>query len=146
MTTKVFFSKAFCKNYVVTWLPWPSTNSSLGAVHDGSRDWLTVAATMCADGTALAPLLIYQSDAGTIQDSWLRDFDLEEQDCFFSSSDSGWTSDEIGSKWLQELFDTRTAAKARRNWRSFPEPLRSFEKILLTSLSLPRRKPFSSMV
>jgi hypothetical protein len=89
----------------------------LGAVQDGSRDWLTVAATICADGTALAPLLIYQSDAGTIQDSWLRDFDPEEQDCFFSSSPSGWTSDEIGSKWLQELFDTRTAAKARRNWR-----------------------------
>ena len=89
----------------------------LGAVQDGSRDWLTVAATICADGTALAPLLIYQSDASTIQDSWLRDFDPEQQDCFFSSSPSGWTSDETGSKWLQELFDTRTAVKARRNWR-----------------------------
>lgn len=87
----------------------------LGAVQDGSRDWLTVAATICADGTAPAPLLIYQSDASTIQDSWLRDFDPEQQDCFFSSSPSGRTSDEIGSKWLQELFDTRTAAKARRN-------------------------------
>jgi hypothetical protein len=60
---------------------------------------------------------IYQSNAGTIQDSWLKDFDPEEQDRFFSSSLSGWTSDEIGSKWLQELFDTRTAARARRNWR-----------------------------
>jgi len=89
----------------------------LGAVQDGSRDWLTVAATICAHGTALAPLLIYQSDAGTVQDSWLKDFNPEEQDCFFSSSPSGRTSDEIGSKWLQELFDTRTAAKARRNWR-----------------------------
>jgi hypothetical protein len=89
----------------------------LGAVQDGSRNRSTVAATICADGTALAPLLIYQSDAGAIQDSWLKDFNPEEQDCFFSSSPSGWTSDEIGSKWLQELFETRTAAKARRNWR-----------------------------
>jgi hypothetical protein len=89
----------------------------LGAVQDGSRNRSTVAATTCADGTALAPLLIYQSDAGVIQYSWLKDFNPEEQDCFFSSSPSGWTSDEIGSKWLQELFETRTAAKARRNWR-----------------------------
>jgi len=89
----------------------------LGAVQDGSRDWLTVVATICADGTALAPLLIYQSKAGTVQDSWLKDFNPEGQDCFFSSSPNGWTSDEVGSKWLQELFHTRTVAKARRNWR-----------------------------
>jgi hypothetical protein len=72
----------------------------LGAVQDGSRDWMTVAATICADGTELAPLPIHQSNAGTIQDSWLKDFDPEKQDRFFSSSISGWTSDEIGSKWL----------------------------------------------
>ena len=89
----------------------------LGAVQDGSRDWLTVVATICADGTALAPLLIYEAEAGTIQDSWVKDFNPEEQDCFFSSSPNGWTSDEIGSKWLQQVFDSRTAAKARRNWR-----------------------------
>jgi len=89
----------------------------LAAVQDGSRDWLTVVATICADGTALAPLLIYQSEAGTVQDSWLKDFNPEGQDCFFSSSPNGWTSDEVGSKWLQELFHTRTVAKARRNWR-----------------------------
>jgi hypothetical protein len=70
----------------------------LGAAQDGSRDWLTVVAAICADGTALAPLLIYQSEAGNIQDSWLTDFNAEEQDCFFSSSPNGWTSDDIGSK------------------------------------------------
>jgi len=89
----------------------------LGAVQDGSRDWLTVVATICADGTALAPLLIYQSKAGTVQDSWRKDFNPEGHDCFFTSSPNGWTSDEVGSKWLQELFHTRTVAKARRNWR-----------------------------
>jgi hypothetical protein len=29
MATKILFSKAFCKKSVVTWLPWPSTKSSL---------------------------------------------------------------------------------------------------------------------
>lgn len=58
----------------------------LGAAQDGSRDWLTVVATICADGTALAPLLIYQSEAGNIQDSWLTEFNAEEQDCFFDSA------------------------------------------------------------
>jgi hypothetical protein len=38
----------------------------LRAARDGSRDWLTVVATTCANGTALAPLLIYQSEAGNI--------------------------------------------------------------------------------
>jgi hypothetical protein len=77
----------------------------------------TLASACVARRGLLAPLSIYQSEVGTIQGSWLEDFNLDEQDCFFSSSPSGRTSDEIGSKWLQELFDTRTAAEARRNGR-----------------------------
>lgn len=89
----------------------------LGAGQDGSREWITVVATICADGTALPPLLIYDSTSGSIQDSWVQDFNSNEHQAWFTSSPSGWTSDEIGFKWLEALFEKNTQDKARRDWR-----------------------------
>jgi hypothetical protein len=43
-------------------------------VQDGNREWITVMAYICADGSALDPALIYQSVGETIQDIWLEDF------------------------------------------------------------------------
>jgi len=89
----------------------------LGAGQDGSREWITVVGCICADGTTLPPLLIYKSKASTVQDSWLEDFDAEKHDCWFTSSRNGWTTDEIGLKWLGRLFHERTKDKSRRRWR-----------------------------
>ena len=61
----------------------------LGAGQDGSREWITVVATICGDGTALPPLLIYDSTSASIQDSWVQDFDSNEHDAWFTSSASG---------------------------------------------------------
>jgi hypothetical protein len=47
----------------------------------------------------------------------VQDFDTNEHDAWFTSSASGWTSDEIGFKWLEEFFDKKTREKARRQWR-----------------------------
>jgi hypothetical protein len=47
----------------------------------------------------------------------VQDFDSHEHDAWFTSSTSGWTSDEIGFKWLEEFFDKKTREKARRQWR-----------------------------
>jgi hypothetical protein len=41
----------------------------IGVSQDGSREWITIVAAIYADGTTLPPLLIYQSDSGTIRDS-----------------------------------------------------------------------------
>lgn len=38
----------------------------LRAGQDGSREWITVIATICSDGTALPPVLIYKSTSGSI--------------------------------------------------------------------------------
>jgi hypothetical protein len=89
----------------------------LTARQDGSREWITVVATICGNGTALPPLLIYDSTSGSIQNSWVQDFDSNEHDAWFTSSASGWTSDEIGYKWLEDFFDKKTREKARRQWR-----------------------------
>lgn len=41
----------------------------LGPIQDGSREWITVLATICGDGTALPPALIYKATTGNLQDS-----------------------------------------------------------------------------
>jgi hypothetical protein len=38
-------------------------------IQDGNREWITLLACICADGSALAPALIYQSASGSIQDT-----------------------------------------------------------------------------
>jgi hypothetical protein len=83
-------------------------------LQDGNREWITLIACICADGTALLPGLIYQAVTGNIQDSWLQDFDPKLYTCFLASSPSGWTNDELGYAWLTNIFDRKTKEKARR--------------------------------
>ena len=67
---------------------WEKT-SLIGAGQDGNREWITIIATICADGSNLSPGLIYQAVSGNIQDSWLQDFDPKEHPAFFASSPTG---------------------------------------------------------
>jgi hypothetical protein len=89
------------------------------ALQDGSREWITLLATVCADGTALPPAIIYQSDNSTLQAAWVAEVDTEKHKCFVSSSPSGWTNDELGLAWLEQVFERCTKQKARlgRDWR-----------------------------
>jgi hypothetical protein len=66
------------------------------SLQDGSREWLTTLAAVCADGTALPLSLIYQSNNSTLQDSWVADIKAGEYDVFITSSLSGWTNNEVG--------------------------------------------------
>ena len=91
--------------------------AALIAGQDGSKEWITVIATICADGTSLSPALIYKASSGNLQDTWLNDFKPQEHSCHFASSPNGWTSDELGYSWLAGLFETETASKARRCYR-----------------------------
>ncbi|KAF6528230.1 hypothetical protein HZS61_008880 [Fusarium oxysporum f. sp. conglutinans] len=85
----------------------------LGASQDGNRSWITFLACICQDMTSLPPFLIYQGKPGQVQDTWLTDFDPEHQSAFFSTSETGWTSHELGKEWLIGVFDRFTKAKAR---------------------------------
>jgi hypothetical protein len=89
------------------------------ALQDGSREWVTLLATVCADGTALPPGIIYQSDNSTLQAPWVAEIDTEKHNCFISSSPSGWTNNELGLVWLEQVFERCTKQKARlgRDWR-----------------------------
>ena len=84
-----------------------------GAGQDGNREWITMIGSICMDGTPIPPTLIYQADSGDLQDTWLDEFDLKEQCCFFASSSTGWTNENLGLSWLTRVFDGSTRAKAR---------------------------------
>ncbi|KAF2837490.1 DDE-domain-containing protein [Patellaria atrata CBS 101060] len=77
-----------------------------GIAQDGNREWITVLATICADGTAIPPGIIYPSGYGP-----------EDQGYFFTASPTGWTNDELGLRWLETVFDRSTKTKAGRAWR-----------------------------
>jgi hypothetical protein len=85
-------------------------------IQDGNREWITLLACICADGSALEPSLIYQSTSGSIQDTWLQAMRPEDR-VYISSSSSGWTNNDIGLSWLKHVFDQSTKEKARRSYR-----------------------------
>ncbi len=66
-----------------------------GVRQDGSREFITLLAAICADGTALPPALIYQGASMDLQSSWMEDLN-EQDEAYFTSSAAGWTSDALG--------------------------------------------------
>ena len=87
------------------------------ALQDGSREWITLMACVRADGSALPPSLIYQSTNKAIQSSWVGDVKARKHSVHIRSSPSGWTNNDIGLAWLDQVFDRYTEAKARRSYR-----------------------------
>jgi hypothetical protein len=103
--SKRFFSRALWERKVVQ-----------APLQDGSQEWITILACICANGTALSPGLIYQSSTSAVQSSWVEDID-QNHGAFVTASPSGWTNDDIGLQWLIQVFDRETRAKARRSYR-----------------------------
>ncbi|KAF2834456.1 DDE-domain-containing protein [Patellaria atrata CBS 101060] len=96
-------------------------------IQDGSREWITLVATIYADGTALPPALIYEAVSGDLlgpilqhlQDTWFQDYKPLVDEYSFASSPTGWTNNQLGMEWLTNVFEPQTKAKARngRDWR-----------------------------
>ncbi|KAF4460982.1 DDE superfamily endonuclease CENP-B [Fusarium albosuccineum] len=85
----------------------------LGASQDGYRSWITFLACICQDMASLPPFLIYRGKPRHVQDAQLTDFDPEHSSAFISTSETGWTSHELGKEWLVGVFDRFTKTKAR---------------------------------
>jgi hypothetical protein len=83
-------------------------------LQDGSREWITLLATICADGDVLPPGLIYQSAACTLQPDWVASVEVNKHDVFITSTPSGWSNNDVGLAWLEQVFDRCTREKARR--------------------------------
>lgn len=89
----------------------------LGSNQDGSREFISLLACICADGTALPPALIYQGESGDLQDNWLDDFDSSSEEAYFAVSEKGWTTNELGFSWLTKVFDPYTKPKVGKSKR-----------------------------
>ena len=86
-------------------------------IQDGNREWITVLACVCADGSALPPGIIYQATNGAIRDTWVSDIMAGEHQVHVSSSPSGWTNNDIGLAWLEQVFDRYTKPTSYRTHR-----------------------------
>jgi hypothetical protein len=83
------------------------------AKQDGSREFISLLATICADETHLPPALIYQGSSGDLQDTWTDDL-VPQDEAFFACSHNGWSNNEYGLNYLKQIFDPYTKAKAGR--------------------------------
>lgn len=88
------------------------SNKLLGASQDGSREFISLLAGICADVTALPPALIYEGKSYDLQDSWLEDFDSSIDKAYFAASSKRWTNENLGISWLTKIFEPKTAEKA----------------------------------
>jgi hypothetical protein len=76
-----------------------------GATQDGSREFISLLAAVSASGMAMPPCLIYASDSGDLQDSWIEEFDHDKDFLYFASSQTGWTNNEMGITWLERFHE-----------------------------------------
>ncbi|KAJ8110223.1 hypothetical protein OPT61_g6878 [Boeremia exigua] len=87
------------------------------SLHDGNREWVSILVSVCADGSVLPPGVIYPAAGRAVQANWVAPIDPKKHDIFFTTSPTGWTNDDLGITWLEQVFERYTAPKARRRWR-----------------------------
>jgi hypothetical protein len=78
----------------------------------GNREWVTVVECINASGWALPPCVIFKGKV--FIESW---FDNIPDDWRFEVSPNGWTSDEIGLRWLEKLFIPSTFSRLKGRYR-----------------------------
>ena len=65
------------------------------AKQDGLREFISLLASICTDGTAPPPALIYKGDSGDLRNTWVKDINAGDQ-AYFGASTTGWSSDQFG--------------------------------------------------
>ena len=73
-------------------------------------------ATICADGSALPPGLIFAA-LGSLRDTWVESIQAGIHEVFIATSPTGWSNNEIGLAWLEQVFQRYTKEKAKRDYR-----------------------------
>jgi hypothetical protein len=86
-------------------------------MQDGSREWITTIACICADGTAIPPVLLFASKNSTLQSTWVKDIKATKHSAHIRSTPTRWSNNEMGLDWLKTVFDRYTKEKARNSWR-----------------------------
>jgi hypothetical protein len=71
---------------------------------------------VCASGDSLPPALVYQGSS-ELQSGWVDGVEVGKHQVFFSNSPTGWSNNDIGLAWLEQVFERSTKKKARRNYQ-----------------------------
>ena len=79
----------------------------------GRQEWVTSVECICADGTALPPLIIFKAE--NLSREWIPA--NTHNDWCFSCNSKGWTSNQHGIEWLRRVFDPSTREKANGSYR-----------------------------
>jgi hypothetical protein len=69
-------------------------SSRIHVWQDGSREFISLLACICADGSHLPPSLIYKGISHDLQDSWVED--LGDDTTYFAASKNGWSCNKLG--------------------------------------------------
>ena len=72
---------------------------------DGSWQWVTLIETVSGDGCVLPPMMINKGKAHYM--GWyakLKKYDVAT----FGVSEKGWSNEELGLRWLKEVFAAET--------------------------------------
>ena len=80
------------------------------ARQDGSREFISLLACVLATGKWIKPLLVYPGVSQDLRTGWVQDI-IEDSIAHFITSESGWTSNDIGQVWLQQVFERYTKPK-----------------------------------
>ena len=78
----------------------------------GNREWVTAIECTNASGWALPPCVIFKGKS--FIEAW---FDNLPSDWRFEVSPNGWTSDEIGIRWLEKLFIPLTTSRTKGRYQ-----------------------------
>jgi hypothetical protein len=78
----------------------------------GNREWVTAIESISASGWALPPTIIFKGKL--YNQAW---FDSLPGDWRFEVSPNGWTTDEIGLRWLEKLFIPATTSRTVGRYR-----------------------------
>jgi hypothetical protein len=69
-------------------------------LHDNNREWVTLLATICADGTILPPGITFTATGHAVQVSWVKDIDPKLHSVHFMTSINRWRNDDSKWTWL----------------------------------------------
>lgn len=74
---------------------------------DGCREWVSIIACVSASGMIMTPAVMFKGGSEQVGESWVSEMDAQDQS-WVTATKKGWTSKEMGLKWLVDVFDPET--------------------------------------
>jgi hypothetical protein len=97
-----------CKNQ---WVIGKTSTSKAYVKSPEDREWVSIIEAISADGVSIRPVVIFKGKS--LQTSWFLASDCP--DWLYANSENAWTSNDIGYRWLCDVFlpETQVANETR---------------------------------